>query len=94
MEEFGIGIDPEIVKQFEGKWIRMRTIEHRGIIALLKKAGDRSALFISPTKQIEFSMLYEDIINMATHSGGLHLPDGEKVVVNGVLKEDATKSVI
>ena len=87
--DINMGVDPEIVREFEGKWVYMRVEgQQRVLLALLKKAGSRSALFITPTKQKQFVELYENIMGIATHSGTITLPDGIKQVVNGIVIED------
>ncbi len=89
VDGYGMGVDSEIVKEFEGKYIYMRKYGgDRVIIAYLKKAGDRSALFVSPTKQITFVVLYEDISMISVHNGMVNLPEGKVDVVNGIIKNE------
>ena len=96
MEEISFGIEPEIVKEFEGKWIYMKKEGSSYVIlAFLKKAGHNSGLFMSPTKHNEFAVLYDSIISIGTHSGKLTMPDGRmKEVVNGVLVDDVVEKVV
>ena len=93
-ENFGLGIDKEIVQEFTGLWVRiMKAGSEKPIISFLKKAGDRSALFISPTKQSAFATLYDDIEGIESYTGPLNLPDGIKEVRNGKVMETATNEV-
>ena len=92
---FGLGIDKEIVQEFTGLWTKIRTTgSEKQTIGYLKKAGDRSALFISPTQQAPFAVLYERIEEIAAYTGRLNLPDGGvKEVINGRVVEIATNEV-
>jgi hypothetical protein len=87
--DIGIGVEPEIVKEFEGKYVYMR-IDGRSktMIALLKKAGSRSALFETPTMKKTFAVLYEQIESISEHNGTINLPSGKAVVVNGMIKNE------
>ncbi len=86
--DFGTGIDPEIVKQFEGLWVKIKLYSsNKRALAFLKKAGERSALFVSPTQQAPFASLYDDIEEISAYTGALNLPEGIKQVINGRLVE-------
>ncbi len=88
IEDIGVGVDPEITKEFEGLWVRLRLYSSsKQVLAFFKKAGERSALFISPTKQAPFAVLYDDIEEISAYSGSLKLPDGVRLVLNGRLIE-------
>ncbi len=92
---FGLGIDPEIVREFEGLWVRvMKAGKEKPILGLLKKVGERSALFVSPTKQSAFAALYDDIEGIESYTGPLNLPDGTREVRNGKVMETATNEVV
>jgi hypothetical protein len=76
-----LGVDPEIAKEFAGLWVRVRKAgSEKPIIGLLKKAGSRSALFISSTQQAPYTVLYDVIEEISTYTGTLNLPDGIKVI--------------
>lgn len=93
-EDFGLGIDPDIVREFEGLWAKIRiTGSEKQAIGYLKKAGERSALFISPTQQAPFAILYDSIEEISAYTGTLNLPDGVKEVQNGKVVETATNEV-
>jgi len=93
LENFGLGIDPEIVRQFEGLWVKVRlSRSNKQSLALLKKAGERSALFVSPTQQAPFASLYDDIEEISAYTGALNLPEGIKQVLNGRLVEAETNA--
>ena len=90
IEDFGLGlgIDPELVKQFEGLWVKVRLSgSSKQTLAFFKKAGERGALFVSPTKQAPFAVLYDDIEEISTYTGALNLPEGTKWALNGKLIE-------
>ena len=85
--DIGIGVEPEIVKEFEGKYVYMRMAgQDKVLLALLKKAGSRSALFETPTRKRTFAVLYEQIESISEHNGTINLPSGKAVVVNGVIQ--------
>ena len=85
----GFGVDPEIVKEFEGKYVYMQIEgQNKQLLALFKKAGSRSALFETPTRKRTFAVLYEQIDLIAEHNGSINLPSGKVVVVNGVIKNE------
>ena len=87
--DIGMGVDPEIVKEFEGKYVYMRINgRDKPLLALLKKAGSRSALFETPTMKKTFAVLYEQIDSIAEHTGDINLPEGKAVVVNGMIKNE------
>ncbi len=87
--DIGMGVDPEIVKEFEGKYVYMRIEgQDKILLALFKKAGSRSALFETPTKKKTFAVLYEQIESISEHNGTINLPAGKAVVVNGVIKNE------
>lgn len=84
-----MGIEPEIVKEFEGKYVYMQIEgQNKQLLALFKKAGSRSALFETPTRKRTFAVLYEQIDLIAEHNGSINLPSGKVVVVNGVIKNE------
>lgn len=94
LENFGLGVDPEIAKEFAGLWVRVRKAgSEKQIIGLLKKAGSRSALFISSTQQAPYTVLYDVIEEISTYTGTLNLPDGIKVIKNGKIMGPAENKV-
>ena len=94
LENFGLGIDPEIVREFEGLWVRIRKVgSEKPILGLLRKVGERSALFVSPTQQSTFAALYDDIEGIESYTGPLNLPDGIKVIKNGKIIGSAENKV-
>ena len=94
-ENFGLGIDKEIVREFEGLWTKIRIAgSSKQAIGLLKKAGERSALFISPTQQAQFAVLYDSVEEISAYTGTLNLPEGIKEVRNGKVVEIATNEVV
>ncbi len=87
--DIGIGMEPEIVKEFEGKYVYMRIDgQNKILLALFKKAGSRSALFETPTRKRTFAVLYEQIDSIAVHNGTIKLPEGKVAVVNGIIKKE------
>ena len=87
--DIGMGVEPDIVKEFEGKYVYMRIDgQNKVLLALLKKAGSRSALFETPTRKRTFAVLYEQIESISEHNGTINLPSGKVVVVNGVIKNE------
>jgi hypothetical protein len=93
-ENFGIGVDPEIVREFEGLWTKVRiTGSSKQALGYLKKAGERAALFVSPTKQAPFAVLYDNLEEISAYTGTLRLPGGLKEVQNGKVVETATNEV-
>lgn len=92
---FGLGIDPTIVQEFEWLWTEIRiTGSEKQAIGYLKKAGERSALFVSPTQQAPFAVIYDSVEEISAYTGTLNLPDGTKEVKNGKIVETATNEVV